>query len=71
MKKRKEFYKELSELLKKHKATVVASDEGTGYSECGQDIQIWFELEGDYYEQPDLGSKIDGEKLDKMLNFAN
>ncbi len=57
----KQFMYELAELLEKHKVEITASNEWTGYAECGQDIQIQFEINDD--EEIMLGNYIDSDKL--------
>ena len=58
----KAFLYELADLLEKHNAEITASDEWTGYSECGQDLQISFEIKDDY-EEIMLVQYIDFDKL--------
>jgi len=41
-----DFLKELSSLLEKYGVEITASDEWTGYAECGQDIQMRVETDG-------------------------
>ncbi len=58
----KQFMLELADLLEKHKVEITASNEWTGYAECGQDIQIQFEIKDDY-EEIMLGTYVDSDKL--------
>jgi len=67
------FLEDLSALLKKHKAEINADDVWAGYSECGEDIQIEFELEDTYdelYSEVKWGYNIDYEQIDKVLSQA-
>jgi hypothetical protein len=54
-----DFTAELQNLLKKHGATIRATDQWTGYAECGKDLRI--EVEFEDYKKPDidLGEWVD------------
>ncbi|MCP4355917.1 MAG: hypothetical protein GY793_09870 [Proteobacteria bacterium] len=57
----KQFMYELADLLEKHKVEIKASNEWTGYAECGQDIQIYFDINDN--EEIMLGTYVDSDKL--------
>ncbi|MBK5722580.1 hypothetical protein JGH11_17030 [Dysgonomonas sp. Marseille-P4677] len=42
----KEFKSKLADLMEEYEVEISASDEWTGYAECGEDIQITFFIEG-------------------------
>ncbi len=63
-----EFFRELADLLDKHKVEILAADEYTGYPECGEDIQIRIESTDDYnYLSIPMGEYIDSKLLRSKL----
>lgn len=42
------FISELADLLEKHKVEILVSDDWSGYAECGEDLQIRFNVKDDY-----------------------
>lgn len=46
----KAFLEDLKLLLKKHKAEIACDDEYEGYAECGQDLQIHFDIDDSFDE---------------------
>jgi len=60
-----QFKQELINLCRKYDCEIEARDHWTGYAECGQDVRITVEFNGDYsaeipFESLDLASYIDG-----------
>lgn len=67
-----EFKKKLADLMDEYEVEITASDEYSGYPECGEDIQIVISTEDKYvdgefihfrYEEQKFGQYIDSERL--------
>ena len=63
------FKQELAALCRKYNCYIEAKDHWTGYSECGQDVRMTVEFDGDYSVDPpipyadlDLGTYFDGKE---------
>jgi len=61
----KEFMYKLADLLEEYNIEITASDEWSGYAECGEDIQICIE-NNMHYEDTNMGTFIDPSKLREM-----
>ena len=60
------FLYDLQRLLEKHKATISADDQWTGYAECGQDIRVEIDIK-DNYETLEF-KYIDAKSLNELID---
>lgn len=67
-----DFLKELAALLEKYNIEITASDEWTGYAECGEDIEIRIEPDypyTDWFSIP-FGTSLSKEDIKKVIEKA-
>lgn len=57
------FISELTELLQKYDAKLMAEDHYPGYAECGEDIRITVEFNDFQIPDLDLGQWFDGRRV--------
>jgi len=68
----KEFFQKLANLLEEYKAEIYSLDVWTGYAECGQDLQISFELPNEYSSDLMMGDYVDADKIrEEILDKTN